>query len=67
MDSRETIIFEKEIDVDVNLFLLNQHLEVVRPHECDDGGDSKIGEEDNQQRQVNTERNGLFGVLSLLP
>jgi hypothetical protein len=66
MDSREIIILKGNRYIDVNLFLLN-HLEVVRPHECDDGGDSKIGEEDNQQRQVNAERNGLFGVLSLLP
>ena len=42
-------------------------LKIVRPHKSDDGGDAKIGEEDNQQCQINAEWNRLLGILGLLP
>ena len=43
----------------------SSHLQVIGPHERQDWGNGEVGDEDDDQRQVDGERNGTFRILRL--
>ncbi len=49
----------------MEFFIHVYHLCVVGQHKRNNGGNAKIGEKDDDECQIDTERDGFFGVLGL--